>query len=106
MHVYVPYATASSVPFQGKCTPSPLSERRAWEHGIGWAHAGSRWKRPFGFPILRAVEKAVWISYPPLLQHISPIGWDNVILYGEYALDPGWVRHPHGLPQYRVEHFA
>ena len=46
MHVYVPYATASSVPFQGKCTPSPLSERRAWEHGIGWAHAGSRWKRP------------------------------------------------------------
>ena len=34
---------------------------------------------------------------PALLPHISPIGWDNVILYGEYALDPGWVRHPHGI---------
>ena len=33
-------------------------------------------------------------------------GWDNVILYGEYALDPGWVRHPHGIPQHRVENFA
>jgi TnpA family transposase len=43
---------------------------------------------------------------PALLPHISPIGWDNVILYGEYALDPGWVRHPHGLPQHRVENFA
>ena len=43
---------------------------------------------------------------PALLPHISPIGWDNVILYGEYALDPGWVRHPHGIPQHRVENFA
>jgi hypothetical protein len=24
---------------------------------------------------------------PALLSYISPIGWDNVILYGEYALD-------------------
>jgi hypothetical protein len=22
-----------------------------------------------------------------LLPHISPIGWDNIVLYGEYALD-------------------
>jgi hypothetical protein len=43
---------------------------------------------------------------PALLSYISPIGWDNMILYGEYALDPGWVRHPHGLPQHRVENFA
>ncbi len=27
-----------------------------------------------------------------LLEHISPIGWSNVILYGEYSLDKGLVR--------------
>ena len=43
---------------------------------------------------------------PALLPHISPIGWDNVILYGKYSLDHGWVRHPHGIPQHRVENFA
>jgi hypothetical protein len=41
-----------------------------------------------------------------LLPHISPIGWNNVILYGGYALDPRLVRHPHGIPQHRVENFA
>jgi TnpA family transposase len=40
---------------------------------------------------------------PALLTHISPIGWDNVILYGEYCLDRSLVRHPHGVPQHRVE---
>ena len=43
---------------------------------------------------------------PSLLPHISPIGWDNVILYGEYALDRSLVRHPHGMPQHYVENFA
>jgi len=35
---------------------------------------------------------------PALLIHISPIGWDNIILYGEYALDRSLVaRYPrHG----------
>jgi len=28
---------------------------------------------------------------PSLLEHISPIGWDNVILYGEYVLNPQLV---------------
>ncbi len=28
----------------------------------------------------------------PLLKHISPITWDNVILYGEYVLDPDLIR--------------
>jgi hypothetical protein len=27
-----------------------------------------------------------------LLKHISPITWDNVILYGEYVLDPDLIR--------------
>ena len=27
-----------------------------------------------------------------LLEHISPIGWDNVILYGEYVLKPDLVK--------------
>lgn len=27
-----------------------------------------------------------------LLQHISPITWDNVILYGEYVIKKGWIR--------------
>ncbi len=31
---------------------------------------------------------------PRLLSHISPIGWENVILYGEYWLDRNLV-HPH-----------
>jgi TnpA family transposase len=28
---------------------------------------------------------------PALLTHISPIGWDNIVLYGEYALDRSLV---------------
>ena len=32
---------------------------------------------------------------PALLIHISPIGWDNIVLYGEYALDRSLVaRYP------------
>ena len=27
-----------------------------------------------------------------LLQHVSPIEWDNVILYGQYVLDRALVR--------------
>ena len=27
-----------------------------------------------------------------LIEHISPIGWENVILYGEYVLNRGLVR--------------
>lgn len=27
-----------------------------------------------------------------LLSHVSPIGWENVTLYGEYVLRPGLVR--------------
>ncbi len=27
-----------------------------------------------------------------LLEHVSPIGWDNVLLYGEYVIDPGLIR--------------
>ena len=29
---------------------------------------------------------------PELITHISPIGWDNVILYGQYKLDPRLIR--------------
>jgi hypothetical protein len=27
-----------------------------------------------------------------LLEHISPIGWDNILLYGEYVLNRNLVR--------------
>ena len=27
-----------------------------------------------------------------LLEHISPIGWDNVLLYGQYTLDRSLIR--------------
>ena len=27
-----------------------------------------------------------------MLSHVSPIGWDNVVLYGEYVLDRNLVR--------------
>jgi hypothetical protein len=29
-----------------------------------------------------------------LLEHVSPIEWDNVILYGQYILDRKLVRRP------------
>ena len=29
---------------------------------------------------------------PNLISHISPIGWDNVILYGQYHIDPRLIR--------------
>jgi TnpA family transposase len=35
---------------------------------------------------------------PALLMYISPIGWDNVLLYGEYWLDRTRVRRPHDVP--------
>jgi len=28
----------------------------------------------------------------PLLEHVSPIEWDNVVLYGQYILDRKLVR--------------
>lgn len=27
-----------------------------------------------------------------LLQHISPVGWDNIILYGEYIINKSLIR--------------
>lgn len=36
---------------------------------------------------------------PALLTHISPIGWGNVLFYGEYWLDRTRVRRPHNVPQ-------
>ncbi|WKN46411.1 Tn3 family transposase [Tunicatimonas pelagia] len=27
-----------------------------------------------------------------LITHISPIGWENIILYGEYIIDPHRIR--------------
>ena len=27
-----------------------------------------------------------------LLEHVSPIEWENVILYGQYVLDPDNIR--------------
>jgi TnpA family transposase len=27
-----------------------------------------------------------------LLEHISPIEWENVVLYGEYLIDRSWIR--------------
>ena len=34
-------------------------------------------------------EEGIDIS---LLEHVSPIGWDNVLLYGEYVIDPKLIR--------------
>ena len=27
-----------------------------------------------------------------LLEHVSPIEWDNVVLYGEYVIEHSWIR--------------
>ena len=27
-----------------------------------------------------------------LLEHVSPIEWDNVVLYGEYVVDPNLIK--------------
>jgi TnpA family transposase len=41
---------------------------------------------------------------PRLLVHVSPIGWDNVILYGEYSLDRNLVQpRPGNLRELFVE---
>jgi hypothetical protein len=41
---------------------------------------------------------------PTLLTHISPIGRDNILLYGEYRLDRDLVhRHPRQLTEFGVE---
>ena len=29
-----------------------------------------------------------------LLEHVSPIEWDNVILYGQYVIDKNLIRDP------------
>ena len=33
---------------------------------------------------------------PDLIQHVSPVEWHNIVLYGEIRLDPNklWVRNP------------
>ena len=47
----------------------------------------------------KEINKVVIESYPEdssidlsLMEHISPIAWDNVILYGEYVLNPNLVK--------------
>jgi Tn3 transposase DDE domain len=40
---------------------------------------------------------------PALLTHLSPLGWDNVVLYGEYHLDRSLVHHPRGVTQRSVD---
>jgi hypothetical protein len=27
-----------------------------------------------------------------LLEHVSPIEWENIILYGQYVLNPDYIR--------------
>ena len=34
-------------------------------------------------------------SIPSLLEHVSPIEWYNVVLYGQYILDRKLVRRRH-----------
>lgn len=41
--------------------------------------------------ILEALPVAAGVDLS-LLEHISPIGWDNVLLYGEYVLNRSLVR--------------
>ena len=47
----------------------------------------------------KEINKVVIESYPEdssidlsLMEHISPIAWNNVILYGEYVLNPNLVK--------------
>jgi hypothetical protein len=32
-----------------------------------------------------------------LLQHVSPLGWANIVLYGEYTVDRGLIREYHKI---------
>jgi hypothetical protein len=43
---------------------------------------------------------------PALLPHLSPIGWENGMLYGEYHLDRDLVHHPRGATELGVENSA
>jgi hypothetical protein len=49
--------------------------------------------------VLRHCDPAEEGVDPSLLTHISPIGWDNVVLYSEYHLDRRLVRHPRAVTQ-------
>ena len=40
----------------------------------------------------KAAFSPILDASPELVEHISPITWDNVILYGEYVLDRDAIR--------------
>ena len=44
------------------------------------------------FPVIALAYNFVRSEASPLLEHVSPIEWDNVILYGQYILDRTRVR--------------
>ena len=43
---------------------------------------------------MRNQAPAQWIEDvdPSLLEHVSPVEWQNVILYGQYVLNPNDIR--------------
>lgn len=42
--------------------------------------------------VLTEGEKAADGIDTSLLEHVSPIEWENVVLYGEYVIDKNWIQ--------------
>ena len=55
--------------------------------------AGKRPHQPVSDPTVTKIHRIIQTHTPPedmdlaLLSHISPVSWENVILYGDYILN-------------------
>ena len=77
-----------------------ISKRRGDPHRLGFAYQLGFVRVFQRFPVQQPLEICEVRSGAiaeegidaTLLQHVSPIEWDNVILYGQYVLDRALVR--------------
>ena len=78
-----------------------ISKRRGDPHRLGFAYQLGFVRVFQRFPVQQPLEiREELLSFVALqtgidgglLQHVSPIEWDNVILYGQYVLDRARVR--------------
>jgi len=75
------------------------ADGRDWQHQMSRARclvlllaASISWQILESDAVLRHWDPAEEGLDPALLTHISPIGWDNIVLYGAYPMDQHVVR--------------
>lgn len=78
---------------EGKLTTRDLQEQRNTANCLTLLMAGIiYWQAKEIHRVIQEGEPEVAGVDLSLLEHISPIGWDNVVLYGEYVLNRDLVR--------------